>query len=278
MVSSLFLIFPVISGCFMFRMTSKSAEKYFLENNVAAELDIYSIGQRTINYVSIPNPTKPTILFFHGAPGSWSAFKEFLIDTTLVPIAGLVSVDRPGYGYSDFGMSEPSLSEQSKLLRPLLERFADTPNILVGHSLGGPVIAKIAMDFPELVDGLILVAPSIDPDLEPEEDWFRTPMRSPFISWMIPTSFLVTNEEIYFLEEELRKMTEGWQSIKIPVTVIQGGEDMLVHPANADFAERVLINSEDVDLILKEEVNHFIPWNQPELIRSAIIEMIKKKR
>ena len=123
-----------------------------------------------------------------------------------------------------------------------------------------------------------MVAPSIDPDLEPEEDWFRTPMRSPFISWMIPTSFLVTNEEIYFLEEELRKMTEGWQSIKIPVTVIQGGEDMLVHPANADFAERVLINSEDVDLILKEEVNHFIPWNQPELIRSAIIEMIKKKR
>lgn len=101
MVSSLFLIFPVISGCFTFRMTSKSAEKYFSEKNVAAELDTYSVGQRTINYVSIPNPTKPTILFFHGAPGSWSAFKQFLIDTTLVPIAGLVSVDRPGYGYSD---------------------------------------------------------------------------------------------------------------------------------------------------------------------------------
>ncbi|HEY5692223.1 MAG TPA: alpha/beta hydrolase [Cyclobacteriaceae bacterium] len=41
------------------------------------------------------------------------------------------------------------------------------PIILIGHSLGGTVIARMTMDSPELVDGVVMVAPSIDPEIEP---------------------------------------------------------------------------------------------------------------
>ncbi|MEM7109853.1 MAG: alpha/beta hydrolase [Bacteroidota bacterium] len=259
-------------------MSPKETEKYFSENGLEAKLETYTVEDRTINFVHLPNAKQPTVIFFHGAPGSWSAFKHFMTDSLLFSSASLVSVDRPGYGYSNFGKSEPSLQRQSELIRPLLQKFSDTPTILVGHSLGGPVIAKLAMMYPNLVQGLIMVAPSIDPDLEPDEDWFRVPMRTPFISWMIPTSFQVTNEEIYFLEDELRNMLEGWSDIRVPTTIIQGNEDMLVNPANAAFGKRMLTNSPEVKLVIKDDLNHFIPWKNPQLIRSAILNMLAKRK
>ena len=258
-------------------MSPKETENYFIDRNVNAERQSYAVGDRSITFVSVVNQEKPTVFFFHGAPGSWSAFKEFLVDSLLIDRFSLVSVDRPGYGHSDFGRVEPSLKNQAYLMKPLLEKYAITPNILVGHSLGGPVIAKIAMEYPDLVDGLIMVAPSIDPDLEPEEDWFRVPMQSPLVNWAIPTSFLVTNEEILFLEEELRTMLPHWSEIKAPTIVIQGNGDRLVAPGNAQFAERMLINSKQVDLVIKDDVSHFIPWSRPELIKAAILKLEKKK-
>ena len=252
-------------------------EAYFTERRLDAKNPTYEVEGRKINYVAVGDESLPTVVFFHGAPGSWSAFKDFLADSTLLSSAHLISVDRPGYGYSDFGQSEPSLKRQAQSLKPLLEKYKSTPTHLVGHSLGGPVIAKIAMEYPELVSGLVMVAPSIDPDLEPEEDWFRVPMRSPFLSWIVPTSFLVTNEEIYFLEDQLRQMLPQWSEIKTSVTVIQGGADQLVDPGNAKFAETALKNA-NVTMVYKEKMNHFVPWNRPELITEAILGLIKEQR
>ena len=85
------------------------------------------------------------------------------------------------------------------------------------------------MDYPELVDGLILVAPSIDPELEPEE-WYRVLFATPFLSWLLPRSIRASNDEIYKLKPELEEMIPMWERITIPTTVIQGCEDTLVDP------------------------------------------------
>ncbi|MEL7001710.1 MAG: alpha/beta hydrolase, partial [Bacteroidota bacterium] len=86
-----------------------------------------------------------------------------------------------------------------------------------------------------------------------------------------PTSFRVTNDEIYYLEDELKDMLPLWKDIQIPATIIQGGKDSLVPAENADFARKMLINSPDVDIVLVEDMNHFVPWSNPELIREAIL-------
>jgi len=240
------------------------------------EIQQYEINNREINYAVIGADSLPTAIFFHGAPGSWSAFIDFMKDEDLIKHVQIVSVDRPGYGHSNFGNSVTSLTAQAKLLQPLLDKFSHTKNILIGHSLGGPVIARIAMDFPEITNSLIMVAPSIDPSLEPDEDWFRFPLRTPFLRWILPTSFRVTNDEIYFLEEELEIMMPLWEKIKLPVTVIQGGEDSLVPPANASFAKKMLVNAESLDIMFKEDMNHFVPWNNPQLIKEAIMKYAAK--
>ena len=127
------------------------------------------------------------------------------------------------------------------------------PRILIGHSLGGSIVARMAMDYPELVDGIIMLAPALDPALEPDEDWFRVPMRWPVIGFLAPRIFRISNEELIFLDEELELMHLLWEGI-----VIQGGNDDLVHPDNAPFAESMLVDVPKRIVFLKNQ-NHFCP-------------------
>lgn len=259
-------------ACMTFRMSKKDVATYFTSRNIQAVQEEYKVGSREIHYVKAGDETKPLVLFIHGSPGSLSAFIHFLTDTTLLKHFLLITTDRPGFGHSNFGNAEPSLISQAALLKPILEKYKqNTPVILVGHSLGAPVIARMAMDFPELIDGLVIVAGSIAPELEPNETWFRAPLATPFLSWVLPRSFRSSNEEIYQLKPQLKSMLPLWDSIHCPVVVIQGGDDNLVDPGNADFAKKMMTNA-PVELILKDDMNHFVPWAHPELIRNAIMK------
>ncbi len=267
-------ILLLLDSCLQFRMSKKEVAVYFENKKEKGTLNTYGVGPRVINYLDVGPHDAPLILFVHGSPGSLSAFIDFLGDTLLTSRAHLITVDRPGFGHSNFGNAEPSLEKQAALLRPILEQNKmHRPIILVGHSLGGPLIARMAMDFPELVDGIILVAPSIDPELEPYE-WFRAPLASPFLSWLLPRSLRASNDEIYKLKPELEEMLPLWSRISIKATVIQGCKDTLVDPGNADFAARMMTGTK-VTLITVEGMDHFVPWNNPELIRRAILDQLQ---
>lgn len=269
--------FPVLlHSCMTFRMSPKEVTAFFSEKNVQATQHSYKVGAREIHYVKAGDESKPLVLFLHGSPGSMSAFIHFLTDTTLLRSTLLIASDRPGFGYSNFGQGVASLEEQSEILKPILKQHkGNRPVILVGHSLGGPLIARISIDYPELVDGLIIVAGSIDPELEPNETWFRAPLATPFLSWLLPRSFRASNEEIYHLKPELEKMVPLWSAIKCPVIVIQGMIDSLVPAGNADFARKMLVNA-PVKFVLKDDMDHFVPWSNPELIQQAILSMAKE--
>ena len=273
-MGTIVLTFPVflLYSCMQFRMSSTEIDKYFSERNLEGTQHSYRVGSRLVNYVHIGNENLPLVLLIHGSPGSLSAFIHFLADTVLLKRVQLVSVDRPGFGSSNFGYAEPSLGKQANLLRPILEKYKkDQPVILVGHSLGGPVIARMAMDFPKLVDGLVMVAPSIDPNLEPKE-WFRGPLALPFLKWILPRSIRASNDEIWNLKPELQSMLPMWSKIEAKTIVIQGGVDTLVPPGNADFAKKMITNA-PVEVVLKEDMNHFVPWNNPQLIKDAILKL-----
>ena len=262
-----------MDSCFQFRMSKKEIGCYFEKKVWKGTLQSYIIHQQKINYLTVGDDQLPLVVFVHGSPGSLSAFIDFMADTSLLEKAQLISVDRPGFGESSFGYAQKSVKKQAAVLKPILEKHkAHRPIILVGHSLGGPVIARMAMDYPELVDGLVIVAGSIDPDLEPHE-WFRAPLATPFLKWIMPRSFRSSNDEIYHLKPELQDMLPLWKNITAHTIVIQGKKDELVDPQNAAFAKRMIINA-PVELVEIEEMNHFVPWSNPELIRQAILKLI----
>lgn len=272
---AIFAFILLMDSCIQFRMSRSEIDTYFKDKETKGTLKQYTVGKRTLNYLVAGDTNKPLIVFVHGSPGSLSAFIDFMADSTLLKRAQLITVDRPGFGASNFGYAEPSLQKQASLLKPMLEEYKnDRPIILVGHSLGGPLIARMAIDYPELVDGLIMVAPSIAPELEPYE-WFRAPLATPFLKWLLPRSIRASNDEIYKLKPELEEMLPLWKEIQTPTIVIQGCRDSLVDPQNADFAKRMLVNA-PVQIELIEDMDHFVPWTNPELIRKAAVDLLER--
>ncbi|MEQ9297116.1 MAG: alpha/beta hydrolase [Cyclobacteriaceae bacterium] len=253
-------------------MSGKEAAKEFEGQVLIPVILKHEIDGQTMNYALLDQGHSSMVVFLHGAPGSWSAFVDYLKNDELASKANLLSIDRPGYGYSNFGDAVVSLEEQAYFIKQVINNHPSEHIILVGHSLGGPVAARLAMDYPDLVDGMVLVAPSIDPAQEKGE-WYRPLGHTWLGKLMLPKSLWVTNEEIYFLKEELELMEPEWSNITVRTILIHGEDDDLVPVENAQFA-RSKMNPDILTVQIFPEVNHFIPWNQPQLIYQAIDELL----
>lgn len=220
------------------------------------------------------SPEGPLILFVHGTPGSWNDFAGVMGDEALRSRAWMVSVDRPGWGGSVGAGLRPELGAQARALGAVLDEAPGRrPAILVGHSYGAPVAALLAMEEPERVGALVLVAGSIDPELE-KATWYQRLGRTRLVRWMVPEVLVRADEEIVDLRPQLEALLPRWGDLTIPVVVIQGEKDRLVPPANADFAARQLSHA-SLEMQRIADQGHLIPWQKPELIRDALLALLE---
>ncbi len=207
-----------------------------LLDNESIHSSRYRIEGHEIHYVERTGGG-PTIIFIHGTPGSWEAFSYYLADEELASKARLLSVDRPGFGESSETGVMKHLSDQARLLSPLLFRGQGASRVvLVGHSLGAPVAARMALDYPENIAGLLLIAPSLDPVLE-KPRWYNRLATYTAVQWIVPNELNRANIEVMALPDELKVLEPLWQLLSVPITVVQGMKDKLVDPANIDFLE-----------------------------------------
>ncbi len=263
-------ITQLISGCMQFRMSHKKMNRFFASCSPPLQSVNYIAEGRKMHCVTMPENNKTPLLFVHGSPGAWDAFKNYFKRDILVQKYKLMSIDRPGFGYSDFGKHEPSIEKQAACIAPILKQQKQ-PVVLVGHSLGGPVIARLAMDYPEYVKALVFIAPSIDPSLE-KTKWIQYPAHWKATRWLVPRVLRVCNEEILPLKGELEKMRPLWKNITVPVVFIQGGKDNLVPKENLDFARKVLTGTQMKEFFYPE-YNHFIPFTHPDVVEKAILQL-----
>ncbi len=242
--------------------------------------DIPVKDYRSIHAVSVSSADSlPLVVLVHGSPGSADAFLSYLADTALTASVRAVTLDRPGFGYtSDFGRPEGDLGRQADAVGAVADLLApNKPVVLVGHSYGAPVIVKFAIEHPQRVAGLILVAGSVDPDQE-AHPWWQAAVDVPPLRWLTPKSLWTSNREIILLEAELRKMAPAWSAIQCPVTLIHARNDRLVPFANVAFAQQMLANSVSLQTIELEKGDHFILWSRRDVVRQAILEMLRAGR
>lgn len=232
----------------------------------------YRIDDRTIHYWQIGGgPAR--ILFVHGTPGDWKAWAHYLADRQLQQRATLIAVDRPGFGASDPGRVAPRMAEQARLLAPLLDG-PGKPTVIVGHSLGGPIAAELAMRHPALVRGAVLVAPSIDPSTE-QPRWYNRAMTFGLVRALMPKEFAWANDEIMVLPQDLQAQTARWAGLTMPITVVQGARDELVDPKTADYAASVLPKPGGRVIVVPDE-GHFVVWKRPDLITREILDLLDR--
>lgn len=263
----------ILSSC-EFRMEDEEARKT-LKETVNIQFDDLMVENRNMHYAFVDQGKEFMLAFIHGSPGSWNAFIDFFKVDSLLADYDMIAVDRPGFGGSGYGVAEPSLEFQAYQINEVIRQFPEKKVILIGHSLGGPVIARMAMDYPDAYTGLIMVAPSIDPQME-EDEWFRGIINTEFGAFLTPKEFEVSNDEILSLKEELEDMIPLWSHIKISTVIIQGTDDYLVPKENAHFASRMLVDS-ILTINMLEGVNHFIPWSHPEEIAKAIRQLADRQ-
>lgn len=271
-------IVAIQTGCLAMRTPDKEWAVKMQQNGQALApvfTDVPMPAYRSIHAISVSAADSlPVLALVHGSPGSTDAFLSYLSDTALSRRFQLLTLDRPGFGYtSGFGRPEGSLKRQAAAVQAVLQRLAPGRKaILIGHSLGGPVIARFAMDYPDLVAGLIIVAGSIDPDLE-EHPWWQKAIDVPPLRWLTPKSLWTSNREIKLLEDELRAMLPLWAGIRCPVTIIHAIDDQLVPYANMAFAKRMLVHCSDYKEITLPKGDHFILWSRQDVVRQAILDM-----
>src|SRR3954452_8330882 len=109
-----------MQSCAEMRINDNKAKKEFAKHKASFESEYYKIQHRTLHYVITGRDSFPTLIFIHGSPGNWDVFKEYMVDSSLQQHYRMISVDRPGFGYSDFGKAM-NLSDQSSLISEALE-------------------------------------------------------------------------------------------------------------------------------------------------------------
>ena len=233
---------------------------------------IKALGE--LEYIEVNTPAengslKQLIVFVHGTPGSFSTFLRYLNDPVMRERFHMISVTRPGWIDSS-ATKIPSLTEQAKALEPIIRMdLSGKGAILMGHSYGGPVIARTAMDYPDLVAGLIFVATTADPEFSGPRWYNRFAVVLP--KFILGASLKGANAEIMPLRPQLEAMRLRWQDLVMPVLIVQGDQDRLVNPRNADFMKKMLVNA-DVTYLRREGQGHFVLWQEAELIRDTLIE------
>ena len=253
-------------------MSDAAASSLFLSKGVAVKILDTVINNRHLHYAECGSDTLPTLIFIHGSPGSWSDYRALMWDTDLLKNFRIVSVDRPGFGYSDFGKALP-LKKQCELLMPIIKKMGNgKPVYLCGHSMGAPVALQLAASYPQFISGLILVGAPLDVELEAKETWRRVMDVKP-LYWTLPGAYGPSNTELLYLKSDLIGLQKEFVKVRAKVSFIHGDKDNRVPIENIAYAENRLINAQGIRSDTLFGAGHFIPWKNKKAFKDLLLQI-----
>lgn len=244
-----------------------TAKLYKLYPNVARTL---TYKNRTLSYLYQPNAASQTLLVFvHGSPGNAHGYAYYLSNKALLERYAMLSIDRLGYEKSKHLGPERQLQKQAAAIDYVVNQYRSKRKvILVGHSFGGPVIARMGVDYPDIYRHLVMVAASVDPALE-KTKWFQIPANWSFLRWLVPQDLDTSNQEILALKNALLAMENKLSGENKRVAIVHGTHDKLVPYENVQFLQKRYADAV-VKTITLDGAKHFLPWSHPEALIDAI--------
>lgn len=264
-------------------------------------------------YADLPNGQRmhyqdigsgPVVLFLHGSGSGASGnsnFKEnypFLVDQgyrVIVP-------DHVGYGYS----SKPEnvdyhLDFFVECIKQMMDVIGIEKASLVGNSLGGAIAIKYALDYPDAVEKLLLMAPG---GIENQPDYFHVPgmalMKKVFTSDEPMTAdkmrTFITEALVYdascvddqLIQERFESaktqnprvvqtmvvpnMEERLQELNCPVLVFWGiNENMMPETGIMKLAK----NIKDVRVVLVSQCGHWVMLEHKHMFNRNTLDFLK---
>jgi pimeloyl-ACP methyl ester carboxylesterase len=148
------IVAAIVVGLVLFAAnTARKVEAALPPRGQFLEID----GQR-LHYVD-SGGSGPVIVMIHGLGATLWNYSYALVDK-LSGDFRVIAVDRPGSGYSTRADDTPArLGAQADTLAKFIRALGLKQPLLVGHSLGGALSLKIALDHPDCAGALALIAP-----------------------------------------------------------------------------------------------------------------------
>ena len=266
----IFLIAIFGNSCMKMRTSDKKTYKEFEKKNTNVFIDRFE----DIRFVKSDTLTSKTaLLFVHGTPGSADAFYEYLSDSSLTSQFTCITYDRPGYGYSNYGKAQTSITKQSALVANYIKRYDSV--IVVGHSFGGPIAAHLLCTLPNVKAGMML-APAISPMREKFTGGAK--LGNSFIGRIfLSKAMIVACQEKLSHKESLLEVEPLWQKLEKPIIYIHSTDDKIVpFQPNHDYVKKQFQHA-DLEIKILNEGDHFIPWNHYNLVHENIIKLNQSK-
>ena len=235
----------------------------FHQNNIHPQEQWFHTSTGKLYSWYSPKANKPTLLLIHGSPGDWSAWKKFILETSVAEKFQLVVFDRPAFGWST--AQGGSLTQQSKSLKPLIEQFCH-PCVVAGHSYGAALALQLAVDYPQHLSAVLSIAGTVAaPHQQPR--WYNRLGNTTLGKFLMGKAFRASNREMLVLGEELAELSPKFKAFSGPAHFIQGGNDVLVPAASASYIQTQWPWAE---VFLYPDKNHFLIWNDLELVLQAL--------
>ncbi len=273
LISSLLLaVWVLLAQCFIMRerWSDKKAYSVFKAKDVPLKIYDTVINKHHLHYAVCGSDSLPALVFVHGSPGSWFHYMKFMWDSALRSKFRIVSIDRPGFGYSDFGKAM-HLQQQCEIISPVLQKLKkNQPLFLVGHSMGGPVAVKLAADNPAIVNTLVIVAGAIDINQEARETW-RHIMNVRPLYWTLPGAFGPSNTELLYLKKDLLPLQNDFKNITCNVLFVHGDKDTWVPIKNIAFGTKMMVNAASIKADTLHGADHQIPWKNRDELKEILL-------
>jgi pimeloyl-ACP methyl ester carboxylesterase len=269
-----------------------------------ATLHIVDIGPR--------DAAGPPVVMLHGASANLEVMRQPLGEP-LSKNHRVILIDRPGHGWSTRDRLEDSTPEiQGRMIDEALAKLGVSEAIFVVHSWAGALGARMALDYPQRVAGLLMLAPVVYPWPGGVGRYNRivsTPVIGPLLAYTItlplgtllagsgargvflpqamqdgflensatslllrPREFLANARDLVTLKAAVAEQAPRYGAIKAPTTIIAGDVDKTV---STNIHSRPLAaTAPNAKLIVLSGVGHMVQYAAPDLVISEIEAMI----
>ena len=187
----------------------------------------------------------PPIVLIHGLGGQ---LLNFLPDSlqALRRDHRVIALDRPGNGYSTrLAMTAPTLAAQAETVAAFITALGLHRPLLVGHSFGGAVAMRVALNHPELAGGLALLSPLTHPYDAMPPMFRRLAIRSPMWRFLMSWT-LVTPSAMRHRDEVMRRVFAP--DPVSPAYAVAGGGMLGLRPSAFYATSSDLVALEPADL------------------------------
>lgn len=259
-----------------------------------------------------PRDSGPPIVMLHGASSNLEVMRKPLGDL-VARDRRVILIDRPGHGWSTRARRADSTPQvQARMIDEALGKLGVGQAIFVVHSWSGALGARMALDYPQRVMGLVMLAPVTHPwrgGVGRYNEMIAMPLIGPLLAYTItlplgyllarpgarnvflpqtmpdgfledsatplllrPREFIANAYDLVTLKQAVAAQVSRYGEIAAPVVIIAGEPDKTV--STNIHARPFAATVPNAKLIVLPDLGHMVQNAVPDLVKSEIEAMI----